>query len=207
MLVIDRYKQLLFEYISYFFVNITICSQVMSVRLLRHCFAIPKLLCLLHTSPFWRVSELFNELIHTSLVLLHWFSLFFLLLLCTSPSWSRQNRLSPHRRTYVSVNTDQLIKASRKLAKGGLGIYSAIDLSLLSSLHSTSKLISSVLSPSGLTVEPFLLRKALNQWSAEYPMPPEDHRHLQHGWDYLFYKVNLSFLLDCASDHLLLVSS
>jgi len=31
-------------------------------------------------------------------------------------------------------------------------------------------------------------------------MPPEDHRHLQHGWDELLYQHHFSALLNSASD-------
>ena len=84
-----------------------------------------------------------------------------------------------------------------------MGIRSAIDLSLLSylsSLHSTFELVSSILTPSGLTFESSPLHEALDQSSAEYPMPPEDRRHLQHGWDELLYEHHFSSLLDSASD-------
>jgi len=85
-------------------------------------------------------------------------------------------------------------------AKGRLGIRSAVDLSLssfLSSLHSPSDLVSSILSASGISVESSFLHEALDQWSAEYPMPPEDHRH---GWDELLYDHHFSALLNSASD-------
>ena len=81
-----------------------------------------------------------------------------------------------------SVWTQSILPA----AKGGLGIHSAINLSLpsyLSSLHSTFELVSFILTLSSLTFESYLLHKALDRWSAEYPMPPEDRRHLQHCWD------------------------
>ena len=83
-----------------------------------------------------------------------------------------------------------------------MGIRSAVDLSLpsyLSSLHSTSELVSSILTPSSLTFESSLLHEALDQWSAEYPTP-EDRRHYQHSWDELLYKHHFSSLLDSASD-------
>jgi len=78
-----------------------------------------------------------------------------------------------------------------------------VDLSLpsfLSSLHSSSDLVSSILSASGISVESSFLHEALDQWSAEYPMSPEDHRYLQHGWDELLYEDHFSALLNSASD-------
>jgi len=134
--------------------------------LLRHCFAIPKLLYLLRTSPSWRVSELLGKFDN---------------LICTS------------LQTVTNINISFSARAQSILpaAKGGLGIRSAVDLSLpyfLSSLHSSSDLVSSILSASGISVESSFHREALDQWSAEYPMPPEDRRHLQHGWDELLYE-------------------
>ena len=38
------------------------------------------------------------------------------------------------------------------------------------------------------------------RWSAVYPMPPEDRKHLQHGWDELLYEHHSSSLLESASD-------
>ena len=67
-------------------------------------------------------------------------------------------------------------------------------------LHSTCKLLSSILSLSGLIVESSLLHEAFDQWSTEYPIPPEDHKHFQHGWDELLYEHHFSSLLDSASD-------
>ena len=84
-----------------------------------------------------------------------------------------------------------------------MGIRSTIDLSLpsyLSSNHSTSELVASILTHSGLTFESSLLHEALNQWSAVYPMPPEDRRHLQRDWDELLYEHHLSSLLDSTCD-------
>ena len=146
--------------------------------LLRHCFAIPKLLYLLCTSPSWRVPgllETFDELIRTSLQTI----------------------------SNINISSSAWAQSILPAAKGGLGIRSAIDLSLpsyLSSLHSTSELVSSILTPSGLTFESSLLQEALDKWSAEYPMPPEDRRHYQHSWDELFYEHHFSSLLDSASD-------
>ena len=143
--------------------------------LLRHCFAIPKLLYLLRTSPSWRVPgllEKFDELICTSL------------------------------QTFTNINISSSAWAQSILpaAKGGLGIRSAIDLSLpsyLYSLHSTSELVSSILTPSGLTFESSLLHEALDQWSTEYPMPPEDRRHYPRSWDELLYEHHFSSLGLC----------
>ena len=137
-----------------------------AVYLLCHCFSIPKLLYLLRTSPYWRVSgflEKFDELIRTSLQTV----------------------------TNINISSSAWVQSILRVVKGDLGICSAIDLSLpsyLSSLHSTSELVSSILTPSGLTFESSLLHEALDQWSAEYPMPPEDSRHLQHGWNELLYE-------------------
>ena len=165
------------------------CIQTLSLRLetlfahdafylLRHCFSIPKLLYLLRTSPSWRVPgllEKFDELIHTSLQTI----------------------------TNINISSSAWAQSILPAAKGGLGIRSAIDLSppsYLSSLHSTSELVSSILTPSGLTFESSLLHEALDQWSAEYPMPPEDRRNYQHSWDELLYEHHFSSLLDSASD-------
>ena len=84
--------------------------------------------------------------------------------------------------------------------------------SYLSSLYSTSELVSSILSPSGISAESPFLHEALEQWSFEFPMPPEDHSHLQHGWDELLYERHFSTVLNSASDvqdktHLLSVAS
>ena len=131
--------------------------------LLHYCFAIPKLLYLLHTSPSWRVSgllEKFDDLICTSLQTV----------------------------TNIIISSSAWAQSILPAAKGGLGIRSPVDLSLpcfLSSLHSFYDLVSSILSASGISVESSFLHEALDQWSAEYPIPPEDCRHLQHGWDEL----------------------
>ena len=118
------------------------CNQILSSRLetlfahdafyqLRHCFAIPKLIYLLRTSPSWRVPgllEKFDELIRTSLQTI----------------------------TNINISSSAWAQSILPAAKGGLGIRSAIDLSLpsyLSSLHSTSELVSSILTHSGLTFE------------------------------------------------------
>ena len=83
--------------------------------LLRHCFAIPKLLYLLRTSPLWRVSGLlgkFDDLIRTSLKTV----------------------------TNINISSSTWAQSILPAAKGGLGICSAVDLSLpcfLSSLHSS----------------------------------------------------------------------
>ena len=72
--------------------------------LLHHCFAIPKLLYLLRTSPSWRVSGLlgkFDDLIRTSLQTI----------------------------TNVNISFSAWAQSILPAAKGGLGIRSAVDLS------------------------------------------------------------------------------
>ena len=105
--------------------------------------------------------------------------------------------------TNINIISSAWAQSILPAAKGGLGVYSAIDLSLpsyLSSIHSTSELVTSILTHSGLTFESSLLDEALNHWSAVYPMPPEDRRHLQNGWDELLYEHHFSSLLDSTCD-------
>jgi len=61
-----------------------------------------------------------------------------------------------------------------------------------SSNRYTSDLVSSILSPSGISAESPFLHEALEQWSAEFPMPPEDHRDL----DDLLHEHHFSTLLN-----------
>ena len=82
--------------------------------------------------------------------------------------------------TNINISSSTWAQCILPAAKEGLEICSTIDLSLpsyLSSLHSTSELASSILTPSDLTFESSLLHEALVRWSAVYPMPPENHRH------------------------------
>jgi len=70
-------------------------------------------------------------------------------------------------------------------------IRSAVDLSLpgfLSSLHSMSELMSSILSASGISVQSPFLQEA-HKWSIEYSLPPEDCGHLQNCWDSCFMNI------------------
>jgi len=134
--------------------TLTSCLETLfahgSFYLLHHCFAIPKLLHLLRISPSWRVSgllEKFDDLIRTSLQTV----------------------------TNINISSSAWAQSSLPIAKRGLGIRSAVDLSLPSfvfSLHSSSDLVSSILSVSGISVESSFLPEALDQWSAEYPVSP-----------------------------------
>jgi len=75
--------------------------------------------------------------------------------------------------TSVSAWAESILPA----VKGGLGIRCGVGLSLpsfLSTLHSSSNLVSSIFSTSGISVGSSFLHEALYQRPAEYPMPPED---------------------------------
>ena len=107
--------------------------------LLRHCFAIPKLLYLLRTSPSWRILDDLQGFDETIRICLQ---------------------------KICNINFDQTVWAqSTPTAKGGLGIRSAVDLCLpgfLSSCHGTSDLVASLLSSSGVTGDDPLLLEATN---------------------------------------------
>ena len=102
----------------------------------------------MHTSPSWGVSgllERFDESIRTSLQTV----------------------------TNLQINFSAWAQSILLAARGSLGICSAVDLSLsnyLSSLHGTSKLVSSISSTAGIAVEYSLLHEVLDLWSAELPL-------------------------------------
>ena len=50
------------------------------------------------------------------------------------------------------------------------------------------------------------MHEVFDQWSTEYPIPPEDHRHFQHGWDELLYEHHFWTLPLMLSKGLLIVS-
>ena len=137
-------------------------------------FAIPKLLCLLWTSPP-RGSRVIRVLMRP---FVHVF-----------------------KKYVCNINFGPTVWAQSILptAKGGLGICSVLDLCLLgflSSCHGTSDLVASLLSPSGITGDDPLLLEAINRWFSKFPLPPEDQQHIQHKWDELLYEQHYSSLLN-----------
>jgi len=94
--------------------------------------------------------------------------------------------------TVINVN----INSSAWTLPVGLGIHSAVDSAIFLPFIG----VSSILSPLSISAESSFLHEALEQWSAELPMLPEDHRYLQYSWNEWLYEHCFSTLLNSASD-------
>ena len=150
-----------------------------AVYLLRNCFAIPKMLHLLRTSPTWKATE---ELARFD---------------CTV-------RQALQDICNIRLDDTMWSQASLPTSKGGLGVRQAVDLTLpafLSSTHATKQLVLSLL-PEAERTEDALIMEAMALWSerADCEPPPDHCRARQQVWDGVLTDKVHQDLLETTSD-------
>ena len=150
-----------------------------ALYLLRNCFALPKLLYLLRTSPTWRVSELLEGF---------------------------DSRVRDAIQEICNIKLDNFMwsQASLPTSMGGLGIRRAVDLALpafLSSTHATQEVVFSVL-PEGESVKDSLQAEAIGVWRERsgIEIPPDHCRGSQRVWDQGLTEKAHTNLLQASTD-------
>ncbi|XP_061723449.1 uncharacterized protein LOC133529685 [Cydia pomonella] len=158
--------------------HLTNLSSHVSMTLLRHCFATPRMTYILRTSPSWQfpesAKEIDQELKSTLQLILN-----------------------------VDLTDTQWIQASLPIRHGGLGIRRVEDIGLiafLASAHGTVDLVTRILALNGGNSPVPFVSEALAKWSASMPgdARPDDPA-VQRQWDDIWSRDIYNSLLTDAS--------